>query len=151
MHIRHDLRSVHVTRTQDGMFVQDGETLPSYRGDIINGPEFTAEARVPDPQRLVQAYNQSAATMNLLRAFSTGGYAGLNRIRDWKLSFMDNTPEGAKYLEVARRIDEAVQFMTVRAAMRVFLCNACCTGLTAGEPTQYVLQAGQRQPACIGT
>jgi 3-deoxy-D-arabino-heptulosonate 7-phosphate (DAHP) synthase class II len=121
-HYRSELSAGSITKCGA---VQDGVSLPSYRGDIINGPEFTEEARVPDPNRLVQAYNQSAATMNLLRAFSTGGYAGLNRIRDWKLAFMDNTPEGAKYLEVARRIDEAVQFMHVRAARLAFVLAHC--------------------------
>ena len=67
---------------------KDGVELPSYRGDIINGPEFTQEARVPAPQRLVRAYNQSAATLNLLRGFATGGYAGLTRVTQWNLEFM---------------------------------------------------------------
>ena len=89
-------------------------SLPSYRGDIINGPEFTAEARIPDPKRLVQAYNQSAATMNLLRAFTTGGYAGLDRVSKWNLDFMVNTPKGARYQEIAARVDESLQFMKVR-------------------------------------
>lgn len=62
--------------------------LPSYRGDIINGPEFTAEARVPDPWRLVRAYNQSAASLNLLRGFASGGYAALDRVTKWNLDFM---------------------------------------------------------------
>lgn len=100
--------------------LQDGVSLPSYRGDIINGPEFTEEARIPNPDRLVQAYNQSAATMNLLRAFSTGGYAGLDRATKWNLDFMENTPEGEKYQDVARRVDESIQFMKVS----VHLC-AC--------------------------
>jgi 3-deoxy-7-phosphoheptulonate synthase len=94
--------------------LQDGVSLPSYRGDIINGPEFTPEARVPDPARLVKAYNQSAATMNLLRAFTTGGYAGLDRVSQWNLDFMVNTPKGARYQEVAARVDESLQFMRVR-------------------------------------
>ena len=63
----------------------NGVTLPAYRGDIINGPEFTPEARVPDPERLVRAYHQSAATLNLLRGFSSGGYGGLARVSDWNL------------------------------------------------------------------
>lgn len=65
-----------------------GVTLPAYRGDIINGPEFTAEARRCDPWRLVRAYNQSAATLNLLRGFSYGGYAGLSRVSQWNMDFM---------------------------------------------------------------
>lgn len=91
--------------------VQDGVELPAYRGDIINGPEFTPEARIPDPTRLVQAYNQSAATLNLLRGFSTGGYASLSRVSDWNLWFMNNSKEGSQYLELAGRVDEAIQFM----------------------------------------
>jgi Class-II DAHP synthetase family len=97
--------------------LQDGVSLPSYRGDIINGPEFTAEARIPDPNRLVRAYNQSAATMNLLRAFSTGGYAGLDRVTKWNLDFMENTKKGAQYQEVAHRVDESLQFMRVRCIL----------------------------------
>ncbi|DBA73160.1 TPA: hypothetical protein ACH3X2_010094 [Trebouxia sp. C0005] len=89
----------------------DGVSLPSYRGDIINGPEFTEKARVPDPTRLVKAYNQSAATLNLLRGFSTGGYAGLARVTQWNLDFMDNSDEGKAYLDVAQRVKEAIQFM----------------------------------------
>jgi 3-deoxy-7-phosphoheptulonate synthase len=89
----------------------DGVALPSYRGDIINGPDFTAEARVPDPFRLVQAYHQSAATLNLLRGFSTGGYGGLDRVADWNLGFMDRSDQGEQYLALAQRVDEAVQFM----------------------------------------
>mmetsp|Transcript_25232 Transcript_25232/g.54843 ORF Transcript_25232/g.54843 Transcript_25232/m.54843 type:complete len:500 (+) Transcript_25232:76-1575(+) len=85
--------------------------LPSYRGDIINGPEFTADARVPDPFRLVRAYNQSAATLNLLRGFSYGGYGGLTRVSQWNLEFMQNSPEGKAYLDLAKRVDEAIQFM----------------------------------------
>ncbi len=90
----------------------DGVTLPAYRGDIINGPEFTSEARVPNPERLVQAYNQSAATLNLLRGFSTGGYGGLARVSQWNLDFMQNSPEGKAYLDLAKRVDEAITFMT---------------------------------------
>jgi 3-deoxy-7-phosphoheptulonate synthase len=71
----------------------NGVELPSYRGDIINGPEFTSEARVPDPFRLVKAYNQSAATLNLLRGFSYGGYGGLSRVSQWNMDFMSNSPE----------------------------------------------------------
>ena len=94
-----------------GMETIDGVSLPSYRGDIINGPEFNEKARVPDPNRLVKAYNQSAATLNLLRGFSTGGYAGLARVTQWNLDFMDNSDEGKAYLDVAQRVKEAIQFM----------------------------------------
>jgi len=89
----------------------DGVSLPSYRGDIINGPEFTAEARVPDPFRLVRAYHQSAATLNLIRGFSSGGYGGLDRVSNWNLDFMDKSAEGTKYKELAARVEEALQFL----------------------------------------
>ncbi|EIE23839.1 3-deoxy-D-arabino-heptulosonate 7-phosphate synthetase [Coccomyxa subellipsoidea C-169] len=91
--------------------ILDGRELPSYRGDIINGQEFTLDARVPDPMRLVQAYNQAAATLNLLRGFATGGYAGLQRVMEWNLDFMGKSDEGRAYLDVAKRVDEAIQFM----------------------------------------
>ena len=97
-------------RTSDTETI-DGVELPAYRGDNINGSEFTPEARIPDPDRLVRAYNQSAATLNLLRGFSTGGYAGLNRVSDWNLDFMEASDEGKQFLELARRVDEALQFM----------------------------------------
>jgi 3-deoxy-7-phosphoheptulonate synthase len=89
----------------------DGVELPSYRGDIINGFEFTAEARIPDPERMIQAYMQSAATLNLLRAFATGGYADLHRVQAWNLDFAKGTTETEKYQELAARISTAVDFM----------------------------------------
>ena len=84
--------------------------LPSYRGDIINGAEFTAEAREPDPERQIAAYRQSAATLNLLRAFSMGGYADLNRVHQWTLGFTDAN-EVKKYSEIAARISDTLDFM----------------------------------------
>eukprot|EP00955_Chlamydomonas_euryale_P116054 366394-Chlamydomonas_euryale.AAC.3 len=86
--------------------------LPSYRGDIINGAEFTAAARVPDPQRLIRAYNQSAATLNLIRGFSSGGYGSLNRVGAWNLDFMAKSEEGESYMDIAQRVDEALMFMS---------------------------------------
>ncbi|SOD94123.1 class II 3-deoxy-7-phosphoheptulonate synthase [Caenispirillum bisanense] len=91
--------------------VIDGVELPSYRGDIVNGPEFTAEARVPDPERMVRGYNQSAATLNLLRAFATGGYADLHKVHQWTLGFVGNSPQGPRYEELANRIGESLAFM----------------------------------------
>ncbi|KAI8108929.1 hypothetical protein M9435_005346 [Picochlorum sp. BPE23] len=93
--------------------------LPSYRGDIINGPEFTPEARVPDPQRLVKAYHQSAATLNLVRGFSTGGYAALDRVADWNLDFMSNSDEGEAYLDLAKRVKEALVFVKACGAQEL--------------------------------
>ena len=89
----------------------NGLTLPSYRGDNINGIEFTPEARAPDPQRLMQAYMQSAATLNLLRAFAQGGYASLNNIHRWMLGFVDRSPAGERYRAMAERITDAMEFM----------------------------------------
>jgi 3-deoxy-7-phosphoheptulonate synthase len=90
---------------------RDGVTLPSYRGDIINGMEFTPEARLPDPQRLLKAYGQSAATLNLMRAFAQGGYADLHNVHRWTLGFVDGSPQGARYRQIAERISEALEFM----------------------------------------
>jgi len=89
----------------------DGVTLPSYRGDSVNGIEFTAEARAPDPERMVQAYNQSAATLNLLRAFAQGGYADLHQVHRWNLSFVEKSPAGERYRDLAERLDETLEFM----------------------------------------
>ncbi len=89
----------------------DGVTLPSYRGDNINGMEFTAEARAPDPQRLFQAYLQSAATLNLLRAFAQGGYASLANVHRWMLGFVERSPAAERYRALAARISDAMDFM----------------------------------------
>lgn len=89
----------------------DGVELPSYRGDMVNGMDFTPEARQPDPERLVQAYNQSAATLNLLRAFSQGGYADLHKVHQWTLGFIADSDQGERYQDLADRIQEALAFM----------------------------------------
>src|SRR5919198_4865310 len=88
-----------------------GTELPSYRGDIINGIDFNAGARVPDPERLVQSYNQSAATLNLLRAFAQGGFADLHKVHRWNLEFVADSPLGARYQELAERLSETLEFM----------------------------------------
>jgi 3-deoxy-7-phosphoheptulonate synthase len=85
--------------------------LPSYRGDIVNDIAFTPEARTPDPQRLLKAYRQSAATLNLLRAFAHGGYADLERVHQWTLGFLKDSPAGERYQELAGRISDALVFM----------------------------------------
>ncbi len=85
--------------------------LPSYRGDIINGSEFTTEARIPDPVRQIEAYRQSAATLNLIRAFATGGYADLERVHQWNMGFVQDSPRGQDYQELADRIAETMTFM----------------------------------------
>jgi len=90
----------------------DGVKLPSYRGDIVNDIEFTAAARTPDPQRLLQAYNQSAITLNLLRDFTKGGLGDLHQVHQWNLEFVRDSPVGERYQALADRIGEALAFMT---------------------------------------
>ena len=90
---------------------KDGVELPSYRGDIVNGPDFTADARIPDPQRQLQAYRQSAATLNLIRAFAGGGYADLERVHQWTLGFIKDSPQGRRFEELAGRISDTLEFM----------------------------------------
>ncbi len=85
--------------------------LASYRGDIINGMEFDADSRRPDPKRMLQAYSQAAATLNLVRAFAQGGYADLHRVHSWNMGFVVNSPAGARYQETADRIQDALAFM----------------------------------------
>ncbi|MBC8021386.1 MAG: 3-deoxy-7-phosphoheptulonate synthase class II, partial [Methyloceanibacter sp.] len=88
-----------------------GVELPSYRGDIIHDIAFTPEGRRPDPQRLLMAYRQSAATLNLLRAFATGGYANLEHVHRWNLGFVKDSPAGHRYEELAQHIAETLRFM----------------------------------------
>ena len=88
-----------------------GVTLPSYRGDMINDMAFTAEGRAADPERMIQGYNQSAATLNLLRAFAQGGYADLHEVHRWNLEFVSSGAQAEKYAALADRIDEAMTFM----------------------------------------
>jgi 3-deoxy-7-phosphoheptulonate synthase len=88
-----------------------GVALPSYRGDIVNDIAFTPEARAPDPRRQLEAYRQSAATLNLLRAFATGGYANLENAHRWMLGFVKDSPQSERYQEVADRITETLGFM----------------------------------------
>jgi 3-deoxy-7-phosphoheptulonate synthase len=89
----------------------DGVTLPSYRGDIINDIAFTEAARRPDPERLLMAYRQSAATLNLLRAFASGGYADLSRVHEWTMGFMKNSDVDTRFEALANKIDDAIEFM----------------------------------------
>ena len=95
----------------DDFETRDGVTLPSYRGDNINGGEFTVEARTPDPKRLLEATAQSAATLNLLRAFASGGYADLHNVHRWMLGFIAGSPAGEQYKGLAARISETLEFM----------------------------------------
>ncbi|MBE1237320.1 3-deoxy-7-phosphoheptulonate synthase class II [Phaeovibrio sulfidiphilus] len=90
---------------------RDGLALPSYRGDMVNAMEFEPDARRPDPERLLKVYNQSSATLNLLRAFSKGGLADLNQVGRWTLDFVKGNPAAERYAEFAGRIAEALDFM----------------------------------------
>ena len=91
--------------------IKDGQELPTYRGDIVNDLEFSPSARIPDPERMLRAYTQSSATLNLLRAFSQGGYADIQRVHSWTLGFTENK-EAEKYRDVAARITDALDFMS---------------------------------------
>lgn len=95
----------------DSFEERKGVKLPSYRGDNINGDTFDEKSRIPDPQRMIRAYCQSAATLNLLRAFATGGYAAMQRVTQWDLDFAKHSEQGDRYQELAHRVDEALGFM----------------------------------------
>ncbi len=94
----------------------DGVSLPSYRGDAVNGLEFTKESRQPDPMRLVQTYHASAAALNLVRAFTQGGYADLREVHSWNQDFVSESTPGKRYEEMAEEIDRALSFMTACGA-----------------------------------
>jgi 3-deoxy-7-phosphoheptulonate synthase len=89
----------------------NGVSLPSYRGDIINGIDFNEKSRLPDPQRMVTAYNQSTSTLNLLRAFAQGGLADLNQVHQWNLDFIKKSPLGKRYETLAGSIEDSLAFM----------------------------------------
>jgi 3-deoxy-7-phosphoheptulonate synthase len=91
--------------------VRDGVELPAYRGDAINGLDFTAAARTPDPRRMIRAYHASAVTLNLCRAFTTGGYADLHRVHAWNQDFVARSPAGQRYERLASEIEQALAFM----------------------------------------
>ena len=95
---------------------RDGVSLPSFRGDIVNGHEFTPEARRPDPQRLLQAYHVSASTLNLIRAFTTGGFADLRLVHEWNRGFLASNSNYHRYEALAREIDRALKFMAACGA-----------------------------------
>jgi 3-deoxy-7-phosphoheptulonate synthase len=91
----------------------EGVSLPSYRGDIINAVEFNQSARIPDPNRMLEAYHQSASTLNLLRAFAQGGLADLHQVHRWNMSFVEASPAKQRYLKMSERIEDALGFMEV--------------------------------------
>ncbi|WP_042386011.1 class II 3-deoxy-7-phosphoheptulonate synthase [Streptacidiphilus melanogenes] len=90
---------------------RDGVTLPVYRGDSVNGFDFTPESRIPDPERLKRMYHASSSTLNLVRAFTTGGYADLRQVHAWNQDFVRNSPSGQRYERLAKEIDNALAFM----------------------------------------
>ena len=94
---------------------RDGVTLPAYRGDIVNGYDFTEESRTPDPSRMLQGYHTAASTLNLIRAFTQGGFADLRMVHSWNKGFAEN-PANARYEGLAREIDRAVKFMEAAGA-----------------------------------
>ena len=94
---------------------REGVTLPAYRGDIINGYDFTEESRIADPKRILQAYHTSASTLNLIRAFTQGGFADLRSVHEWNKGFADN-PANKRYTELASEIDRAIAFMSACGA-----------------------------------
>lgn len=100
---------------------RQGTTLPSYRGDAVNALTFDPEARRPDPSRLVRAYHQSSATLNLLRAFARGGFADLRRVHEWNQAFVAESPQGQRYEEIGAEIERALGFL---AACGVDLADA---------------------------
>ena len=104
---------------------KNGVELPSYLGDNINGMEFTEKARVPDPKRLFKAYSQSAATLNLIRAFCHGGFADLKNVHNWNLGFIKNSPELKRFKDLEDRIADALAFM-----------DACGITTAGSLPTQ---------------
>ncbi len=97
-------------RSKD-METRDGVTLHSYRGDAVNGLEFSEHSRMPNPKRMLRAYHQSAATLNLLRAFTQGGFADLNKVHLWNQEFIRRSSQGKRYEELANQIDSAMEFM----------------------------------------
>lgn len=90
---------------------KNGITLPSFRGDIINRSDFSPESRKNKPENMVSAYHQSSQTLNILRAFSTGGYASIERLHEWNLEFVDETEEGSRYRKLATRVEESLRFI----------------------------------------
>ncbi|WP_449061601.1 class II 3-deoxy-7-phosphoheptulonate synthase [Planomonospora algeriensis] len=94
-----------------GTEVRGGVELPAYRGDMVNGLDFTPESRIPDPWRLLRAYHSSAVTLNLVRAFTKGGYADLRQVHAWNQDFVAESPAGKRYEQLAREIDQALAFM----------------------------------------
>ena len=133
----------------------NGFALPSYRGDIVNDIAFTPEARIPDPQRQLMAYRQSAATLNLLRAFATGGFANLGSVHQWMLGFLRDSPQSRRYKELADRISDALNFMRACGLNLEIIRN--CAPLISTPATKRCCSATSRPsrgsipPPAIGT
>lgn len=95
----------------DSFEEKDGVKLPSYRGDNVNGDAFDEKARLPDPDRMIRAYCQSVATLNLLRAFATGGYAAMQRVTQWNLDFTEHSEQGDRYFCIPSMIENVYLFV----------------------------------------
>ena len=121
--------------------IRDGVELPSFRGHIVNDPGFSAEARQADPNRLVDAYHQSAAALNLLRAFTKGGFADLTQVHAWNQEFVAASPEGLTYEVIASEIERALRFM---AACGIDL------GQGVGSPPGRLLDVARGAAARLG-
>src|SRR5439155_25542923 len=100
----------------DAFELVGGEEIPSFRGHMVHDDARTAEARVPDPRRMIEGYNQSASTLNLLRAFTKGGYADLTQVHLWNKDFVSSSPEGRRYDQLAGQIERALPFMAARGS-----------------------------------
>jgi 3-deoxy-7-phosphoheptulonate synthase len=97
---------------------RDGEALPSYRGEIVNGPEFTADARTPDPERMIQGYEHAALTLNFIRSLVDGGFADLHHPEYWDLDFVNHSPRAKEYQELVAHLSDSLRFMETLAGIQ---------------------------------
>ena len=112
---------------------RDGVELPAYRGEAVNGFDFTPEARHPDPARLLEAYHAPRCTLNLCRAFTSGGYADLHQVHAWNQDFVAESPAGQRYERVAGEIDRALAFMRACGADPRSSTGSSSTRVTKGS------------------
>jgi 3-deoxy-7-phosphoheptulonate synthase len=122
--------------------IRKNVSLPSYRGDAVNSIEFNENTRAPNPKRMLRTYNQSAATLNLLRAFTKGGFADLNKVHFWNQEFIESSPQGKRYEEIAKRIDDSLKFMH---AVGISSSNTSALKLTEFYTSHEALLVGYEQ------
>ncbi len=122
--------------------IRNDISLPSYRGDAVNSIDFEEKTRIPNPKRLLRTYNQSAATLNLLRAFTKGGFADLNKVHFWNQEFIESSPQGKRYEEIAQRIDDSLKFMR---AVGISSSNTSALKLTEFYTSHEALLVGYEQ------